>query len=39
MTIEIKGVDYHGERVDIEVELLEGTITENGHCRFVFVGD
>jgi len=34
--IKIKGVDRDGNNVDFEVELLEGTITEDGCCRFVF---
>lgn len=33
--IHIKGIDCHGDNVDFEVELVEGTITENGCCRFI----
>ena len=35
MNIHIKGYDINGRRVDFECSLVEGTITEDGRCRFI----
>lgn len=36
MNIQIKGIDTNGFPVDFETNLLEGTITQNGHCKFIY---
>ncbi len=35
MNIKIEGIGPEGITIFFECDLYEGTITENGHCRFV----
>ena len=34
--IEINGIDRDGRYVYINVDLLEGSITQDGHCKFIY---